>query len=304
MTHHTPHVSRYHRASTFLVAASLLTLAPTLAQAQVVRSGAGIGVTNVTTARDLFRADLGGGNAAGPNGSFGGLRREINWDGVAAGFSAPNNLPANFFNVNSPRGAVFSTPGTGFQVSGANTDVGGGQPAAANFGHINAQYSSVFSTFSAQRLFTPIASNITDVTFFVAGTTTAGLTNGFGSIFSDVDLAGVSSIEFFDAANLSLGSSFVPNVVGATAAHLSFLGVSFATPIISRVRITTGNAVLNANVQDQNGDRNDLVVMDDFIYGEVVGTVVPEPATLGLLAFGLVAVAIGARRRLASRSTV
>lgn len=304
MTHHTPHVSRYRRARTLLVAASLLTLAPTLAQAQLVRSGAGIGVANVTVARDLFRADLGGGNAAGPNGAFGGLRREINWDGVAAGSSAPNNLPANFFNVNSPRGVVFSTPGTGFQVSGANTDVGGGQPAAANFGHINAQYSSVFSTFSAQRLFTPIASNITDVTFFVAGTTTAGLTNGFGSIFSDVDLAGVSSIQFFDAANLTLGSFFVPNFVGATAPHLSFLGVSFATPIISRVRITTGNAVLSANVLDQNGNLNDLVVMDDFLYGEVVGTVVPEPATLGLLAFGLVAVAIGARRRLASRSTV
>ena len=304
MTNQTMYLNSHRRANALLVASFLLALAPILAQAQVVRSGAGIGGVNVTVARDLFRLDLGGGDVGGSNGAFGGLRREINWDGVTAGFSAPNNLPANFFNVNSPRGAVLSTPGTGFQVSGAITDVGGGQPAAANFGHINAQYSSVFSTFSAQRLFTPIASNITDVTFFVAGTTTAGLTNGFGSIFSDVDLAGVSSIEFFDAANLSLGSSFVPNVVGATAAHLSFLGVSFATPIISRVRITTGNAVLNANVQDQNGDRNDLVVMDDFIYGEVVGTVVPEPATLGLLAFGLVAVAIGARRRLASRSTV
>ena len=37
-----------------------------------------------------------------------GGRREINWDGVADGFAAPNNLPANFFNKNSPRGVVFA----------------------------------------------------------------------------------------------------------------------------------------------------------------------------------------------------
>ena len=59
---------------------------------------------------------------AGPNGLFGGVRREINWDAVPDAFSAPNNLPANFFNVNSPRGAVFSTGGTGFQLS-ANAGV-------------------------------------------------------------------------------------------------------------------------------------------------------------------------------------
>jgi len=295
-------VNRHRLGTAVLTVAFLLALPPALAHAQLVRSAAGIGVGNATAARDQFRADLGGGVAAGANGSFGGLRREINWDGVPATSSAPNNLAANFFNTNSPRGAVFSTPGTGFQVSGAAGDAGAGQPAAANFGNINAQYSSVFNAFSAQRLFTPIGSTITDVTFFLAGTSTAGLTSGFGSIFSDVDLANVSSIQFFDAANLSLGSFFVPNFGGATAPHFSFLGVSFAAPIISRVRITTGNAALSAAVLDQNGDLNDLVVMDDFLYGEVAGTVVPEPATLGMLAFGLVAVAFGARRRAASRS--
>ena len=114
MTNRTTHLNSHRRANALLVASFLLALAPTLAQAQVVRSGAGIGVMNVTAARDLFRVDLGGGNTGGPDGAFGGLRREINWDGVAAGFSAPNILPANFFNVNSPRGAVFDTPGTGF----------------------------------------------------------------------------------------------------------------------------------------------------------------------------------------------
>ena len=300
MTHRTPHLIRKPRVSHTLAAAFLVALSALHADAQVVRSGAGIGVANATTARDLFRTDLGGGNVAGANGSFGGLRREINWDGVPDGASAPFNLPGNFFNTNSPRGAVITTLGSGVQVSANAVNASG---AAVNFGNINLQYSSVFSPFSAQRLFTPIGSNITDVSFFVAGTNTPGLTNGFGSIFSDVDAANITSIEFFNAANLSLGSFFVPNVVGATAAHFSFLGVSFATPVISRVRITTGNVALGPATLDQNGDLNDVVVMDDFLYGEVAGTVVPEPATLGMLAFGLIAVGIGARRRPSSRST-
>ena len=77
-------------------------------QAQVlIRSGTGADAAALTPIRDQFRADLGGGTVAGANGSFGGLRREINWDGVPTVSAAPNQLPANFFNVNSPRGVVF-----------------------------------------------------------------------------------------------------------------------------------------------------------------------------------------------------
>src|SRR5205823_8864653 len=150
-------------------------------------TAAGINPVAITSARDQFRSAIGGGTVAGANGSFGGVRREINWDTVPANFSAPNNLPANFFNVNSPRGVIFSTPGSGFQVSGATTDAGAGQPAAANFGNIDPSYTTTFQPFSVQRLFTALGSNITDVNFFVAGTSTPGLVRGFGSIFSDVD---------------------------------------------------------------------------------------------------------------------
>src|SRR5436189_3752558 len=90
----------------------------TAALAVVVELGTGVNAAAITPARDAFRNDLGGGMVAGANGSFGGLRREINWDGVPDALSAPNNLPANFFNVNSPRGVVFFTPGTGFLHAG------------------------------------------------------------------------------------------------------------------------------------------------------------------------------------------
>ena len=121
---------------------------------------AGANAAAITPTRDAFRAAIGGGTTAGANGSFGDLRREINWDGVPDAFADPNLLPADFFNVNSPRGVVFGTPGTGFLVS-ANA----GTSLPPLFGFAND-----FQTFSPQRLFTAINSNVTDVSFFVPGT--------------------------------------------------------------------------------------------------------------------------------------
>src|SRR6266550_9529025 len=60
---------------------------------------------DIQTEVDAFRDFLGPNNGVG--GTFPTGRREINWDGVPDAFSAPNLLPANFFNSNSPRGAVF-----------------------------------------------------------------------------------------------------------------------------------------------------------------------------------------------------
>ena len=242
------------------------------AAAAVVRSSAGANATDITSARDAFRTDLGGGTTAGANGSFGGIRREINWDGVPDAFSAPNNLPANFFNVNSPRGVVFSTPGNGFQVS-ANAGV-----APIQFANIDATYPSTFEPFSAQRLFTALGSNTVDVNFFVPGTTTPALVRGFGSVFSDVDLTDATSITLFGSSNNSLGTFFVPAQTGSET--FSFLGVSFGSPIISRVRIVNGNSALGTGLADQNGSSRDLVVMDNFLYGEpTVPLVAPSLGT-------------------------
>ena len=137
-----------------LAAASSLFFATVAAAAPVVITTfefAGATPLAITPTRDAFRAAIGGGIVPGDNGSFGGLRREINWDGVDDARADPNALPANFFNVTSPRGVVFSTPGTGFLVS-ANASVG----TSVLFG-----FPSDFETFSAQRLFTAVSSNIT-----------------------------------------------------------------------------------------------------------------------------------------------
>jgi hypothetical protein len=239
----------------------LLLLATGQAHAQlVIRSGSGADAASIAAVRDQFRADLGGGTAAGANGSFGGLRREINWDGVPATAAAPNALPASFFNVTSPRGVVFSTPGTGFQVSGATTDFGAGQPAEPRFGNINPAYSTTFQAFSPQRLFTPVGSNVFDVQFFVAGTTTPAEVRGFGLVVADADLAS-STVTFFGAGNVSLGTFALPAFNGG----FSFLGGSLgAGPSgIRRVRVTLGDAA-----PGPNDGAVDIVVADDFIYSE------------------------------------
>jgi PEP-CTERM motif-containing protein len=241
-------------------------------------SDTAINAAGITTIRDAFRTAIGGGGVAGANGSFGGVRREINWDGVPDIFSAPNLMPPDFFNVNSPRGAVFSTPGSGFEVS-ANAGV-----APIEFDNINPTYSSTFATFSPQRLFTAIGSNVTDVRFFVAGTNTPAVTSAFGAIFTDVDLAG-SSLQFFDIFNNSLGTFAVPSLLGNQT--FEFLGVIFDSPVINRVRITSGNSALGAAIND--GAAIDLAVMDDFLYAEPQAAV-PEPTSLLLLGAGLIAI--------------
>ncbi len=222
--------------------------------AQTVYSASGS--ANVNTTVVSFRTALGPLN---PNtaGSAGSGRREINWDGVPDALATPNNLPFNFFNVNSPRGTVFSTPGTAVQVS-ANSGV-----TTTKFGNINATYPAQFTTLSAQRLFTAIGSNVLDVTFFVPGSTTPANVTGFGAAFTDVDVASTSSIQFFDSAGTSLGTYFVP----AAPTDLSFVGVIFSTASVGRVRITSGNAALGPN---DSPPATDVVVMDDFIYGEPV----------------------------------
>jgi hypothetical protein len=233
--------------------------------AAVTFSASGADPASILATVDAFRTALGTLNPNSP-GSFGSGRREINWDGVPDLSAAPNPLPADFFNVNSPRGVVFSTAGTGFQVS---STVASGVPV--RFGNINPTYTTTFQTFSPQRLFTALGSTVVDITFFVPGSTAAATTSAFGAVFTDADLANTTSIEFFDAVNNGMGIFFVP----AGFNGLSFLGVRFdAGEQIRRVRITSGSAALSPAVNDGAAD---VVAMDDFIYAEPLGIGTPTP---------------------------
>lgn len=175
---------RFISLSSFL----LLVLATTISAAPVVRQGSGANTAALQAIVDQFRTDLGGSNN-GVGGSFQNGRREINWDGVPDSFAEPNNFPADFFNVNSPRGVIFNAieDATGaalnrFAVSGttaSGTDV--------RFGNLNSNYSAIFTTFSAERLFIARNTHILEVNFNIPGTNIPATVNGFGVVFTDVD---------------------------------------------------------------------------------------------------------------------
>lgn len=240
--------------------------------APAVFQAAGPSVASIQSSVAAFRTALGdplNGNTTMelPNG-----RREINWDGAPP--TDVTTPPVNPFNTFlNTRGAQFTTPGIGLsQAPPAGGPQGG---LAALFG--NATYGTTFSAFSSFRLFTPVGSNVTNTVFFVAGSNgslRAGVT-GFGAIFTDVDQPdgsgpgrkhgnrGASTlVEFFDADGRLLFSSFVPASPGDGG--FSFLGIKFNDARIASVRITAGNVA--AGPDDDN--TNDVVMMDDFIYGE------------------------------------
>src|SRR5213594_2002994 len=106
-----------------------------------------------------FRAALGGSLNAPNTPPADSGRREINWDGVPAALTDVDTFPANFFNVNSKRGAVFTTLGTGFRVY------------STDFAAVNAGLGDQFRFFSTKKLFMAVGSNQLDVDFKVVGTT-------------------------------------------------------------------------------------------------------------------------------------
>jgi hypothetical protein len=240
--------------------------------APAVFQAAGPNVNSIQSSVDAFRAALGNPN----NGNAGPLdtgHREINWDG-AGGVDTTTTAPVTPFNIFlNTRGSQFTTPGLGFTQAPASGGPQGGLAVLFD----NPSYGLIFKPFSNMRLFTPVGSNITEALFFRPGSngTVPATVTGFGAVFTDVDQPdgsgpgekhgnrGASTlIEFFGVNGELLFSSYVPAAPGDGS--LSFFGVKFNDARIATVRITAGNAV--AGPDDDN--KNDIVVMDDFIYGE------------------------------------
>jgi len=209
---------------------------------------------DLTAGLAQFRALLGGAaNTTAGEQQTG--RREINWDGVGAALLNVNTFPGDQFNRVVPRGQIFTTPGTGFRVS----DI-------ALF-DLEPSDSTQFRAFSPPKIFVAAGSPIIDVTFRVAGSETNATVAGFGVVFSDVDLAGSASLEFFDANGVSLKQVAAP--VRSDATGHSFAGAVFDQALVARVRITAGQAAVAAGVKDISaGGTSDLVATDDFIAGE------------------------------------
>jgi len=253
----------------------------------LVEQAGGANAAAIQGAVDAFRADLGNPDNLNAPGPLGGGRREINWDGGGATNGTAAVTPFTVFQ--NTRGATFTTPGIGLTqapITGGTVDIVPGGGLQGSLADINATYASSFVTFSPNRLFTPLGSNITDGTFSVPGTGGAvpATVTGFGAVFTDVNLANTTSIQYFNSNGASLGTFFVPTA----STGLSFLGVSGFGDEIARVRITSGNTALGPSQVIEGS--TDVVVMDDFLYGEPHAAV-PEPSALLLLGTELGALA-------------
>ena len=150
---------------------------------------------------------------------------------------------------------MFRTAGTGLRVD------------STAFASANAGLADQFKFFSPKKLFMAVGSNEVEVGFELAGTTTSGLVNGFGVVFSDVDRAGSTRVDYFDANGVRIASLEAPARIGAH--QFSFVGAVFASPVVAKVQIVSGDAPLTPTIVDVSaGGTVDLVVMDDFLYGE------------------------------------
>jgi len=232
-----------------------------------VFQAAGPSAASVQSTVDQFRAALGAVNNGNNPGQASG-RREINWDGGSP-TNASTTLTAGtplttFLNT---RGANITTRGSGFVQAPASG-------LADTFG--NSSYATIFHAFSPLRLFSPIGSNVTVVEFSVPGSNgnTPATSTGFGVVFTDVDSPDGSRlrdrtgnrlastlIEYYGTRGELLFTSNAPASPGD--GNLSFIGVVFGDARVARVKIIAGDTA-----PGPNDDRKDIVMMDDFLYGE------------------------------------
>lgn len=227
---------------------------PATPQATVVSASG-----NLTDALAQFRALLGDSLNTTPGKTSG--RREINWEGVPPANNNNNTFSFDFFNdkatpgnVNRKRGLEYANTGILLRVD------------STSYSEIDASYANEFKAFSGKRLFAHANGTANEVFFKVPGTNTDAFVRGFGAVFSDVDDANSTFLEFYSGNN-SLGKFKAPARTDANG-H-SFLGVFFPNEKVTAVRIITGNGILAAGTKDVSaGGAKDLVVMDDFFYSE------------------------------------
>ena len=225
----------------------------------VVFQAAGPSAASIQSMVDAFRAAIGGANNGNTSGSIADGRREINWDG--GGSTATSIVPTPFDGFLITRGGRFTTRGAGFIQAPV-------EGLAATFN--NPSYATEFKAFSPVRLFSPLESNVTMAHFFVpGGGEVPATTKAFGVVFSDVDQqsgkwghGAMTEVLFYGMYSHLLYRAEVPASEGE--ASFSFVGVLFDEARVAFVRIRTGNALPGAD----DNRRHDVVMMDDFIYGE------------------------------------
>lgn len=240
-------------------------------------------------------ADVVGG-VKGPPGPAPTGHREVVWDGVPETLRNQPTFNPSFFDRSNTgtagvRGGIIFTAvgGTGSQVNDA---FGGavpdptlvGPPLHANatlggdFSNFNVHYAGNLLSFTQSAQFAPLGTVTTDLTFHVAGSATPGVVSGAGIVFSSVDKANVTYLEFFDEVGNSIARVYspaqshgpfpYPGPAVADKISYSFVGYYDPAARIARVRVVNGEVPINMGAEDLPIGTQDVVSFDDVYYSE------------------------------------
>jgi hypothetical protein len=203
-----------------------------------------------------FASSLGSPDNLSESGFHAEGRRQINWDGVPATFSDNNDFPEDFFNVNSPRGAIYEAEdGTGLRVS------------SNHFADLAPTNATDLIPFSEPKMFAPVGTRTFELKFRIPGTKTPAVVKGFGAIVVDVDKASLSRLKAFDKNGHVIANIGVP--VRKNPDEYSLVGVTFTSPVIAKVQLILGDTPPKKGVKDvSSGGTKDVVALDDFLYSE------------------------------------
>lgn len=110
------------------------------------------------------------------------------------------------------------------------------------------------------------------MTYRIPATNIRAVTSGFGAVFTDVDRSGGTVLRYFDRQDCLIATVTVPT----QDKGLSFAGLIVqnnngdSVAAIAKVVFKLGTISVDQFANRYSGSDNigDLVVMDDFIYGE------------------------------------
>jgi hypothetical protein len=189
-------------------------------------------------------------------------RREVNWDGVPDEL-LDKTLPLDFFNPTAPgspqarqRGINYPSGAGSFMVSNSG------------FSNINAKASASFKPFSGTNTFANVGAKAWDMKFQVPGQNVDASIEGFGAVFSDVDVPNSTSLEFFNG-DRSIGKYYAP--IHDTTTSFSFLAVYFQNgEKVTSIKVRHQGILSDGQNDVSDGGSADLIVLDDFIYSEPI----------------------------------
>jgi hypothetical protein len=235
------------------------------------------------------------GGVKGPSGTQLTGHREVVWDGVPEALRNKDNFNPEFFDRQDAGaagvrgGIIFKSGGVGQEVNdafaGALPDAAlVGPPANENapvggdFSNLSSAFSGNLLAFTQSAAFAPLGSTSTEITFRVPGSTTPATVHGLGIVFSSVDKANSSYVEYFDEAGGVVAKIFSPvqdkgrfpfeGPAIAERFSYTFVGFNDASKRIARVVVVSGDVPIDEAQDDFPASPGDVVIFDDVYYSE------------------------------------